>query len=81
MICLVMDSELWRKETNNESGERELPNVLPLVCFLTFNNVDCNVYQKGGEMMGKKNYAFINSNMLIWARSQTPFTSVEHVEI
>ena len=31
--------------------------------------------------MGKKNYAFINSNMLIWARSQTPFTSVEHVEI
>ena len=76
-----MDSEPWRKETNNELGERELQNVLPLVCFMNYNNVDYNVYQKGDEMMGKKNYAFINSNMLIWARSQTPFASVEHVEI
>lgn len=31
--------------------------------------------------MGKKNYAYINSDMLVWARERTPFTSVEHVEI
>lgn len=31
--------------------------------------------------MGRKNYAYINSEMLVWARERTPFTSVEHVEI
>ena len=31
--------------------------------------------------MSKKNYAYVNSEMLIWARSETPFTTVELVEL
>ena len=31
--------------------------------------------------MGRKNYAYINKDMLIWARSITPFTTVEKVEL
>lgn len=30
--------------------------------------------------MAKKNYAYINHKMLIWARTQTPFNSTEEVE-
>ena len=31
--------------------------------------------------MGKKNYAYVNKDMLVWARSITPFVSVEDVEL
>lgn len=31
--------------------------------------------------MGKKNYAYINKDMLVWARSETPFKTTEDVEI
>ena len=31
--------------------------------------------------MGKKNYAYVNPQMLIWARSETPFKTTEAVEI
>lgn len=31
--------------------------------------------------MGKKNYAYVNKNMLIWARSETPFKTTESVEL
>ena len=30
--------------------------------------------------MGRKNYAYINPEMLVWARSETPFRTVESVE-
>ena len=30
--------------------------------------------------MGRKNYAYINPTMLVWARSETPFRTVESVE-
>ena len=29
--------------------------------------------------MGKKNYAYVNHEMLVWARNETPFSSVEDV--
>lgn len=31
--------------------------------------------------MGKKNIAYINPKMLIWARSETPFISPQAVEL
>ena len=31
--------------------------------------------------MGKKNYAYINPQMLVWARSETPFETPESVEL
>lgn len=31
--------------------------------------------------MGRKNYAYVNSQMLVWARSETPFITTEAVEI
>ena len=31
--------------------------------------------------MGKKNYAYINPKMLVWARSETPFETTESVEM
>lgn len=31
--------------------------------------------------MGRKNYAYINPKMLIWARSETPFKTTEEVEM
>ena len=31
--------------------------------------------------MGRKNYAYVNPQMLIWARSETPFTTTEAVEM
>ena len=37
------------------------------------------IVRKGGIEMGKKNYAYVNHEMLVWARSETPFTSVEDV--
>ena len=30
--------------------------------------------------MGRKNYAFVNPQMLVWARSETPFETLESVE-
>ena len=30
--------------------------------------------------MGRKNYAYVNPQMLVWARSETPFTTTEAVE-
>ena len=30
--------------------------------------------------MGRKNYAFVNPQMLVWARSETPFKTLESVE-
>jgi DNA-binding XRE family transcriptional regulator len=30
--------------------------------------------------MGRKNYAYVNPAMLVWARSETPFRTVEAVE-
>ena len=31
--------------------------------------------------MGRKNYAYINPQMLVWARSETPFTTTNEVEM
>lgn len=31
--------------------------------------------------MGRKNYAYVNPQMLVWARSETPFTTTEAVEM
>ena len=31
--------------------------------------------------MGKKNYAYVNKDMLIWARLETPFSTTELVEL
>lgn len=31
--------------------------------------------------MGKKNYAYVNPQMLVWARSETPFNTTESVEL
>lgn len=31
--------------------------------------------------MGRKNYAYVNSQMLVWARSETPFAATEEVEM
>lgn len=31
--------------------------------------------------MGRKNYAYVNSQMLAWARSETPFTTTDEVEM
>ena len=31
--------------------------------------------------MGRKNYAYVNSEMLVWARSETPFKTTEAVEM
>lgn len=31
--------------------------------------------------MGKKNYAYVNPQMLVWARSETPFNTTEAVEL
>ena len=31
--------------------------------------------------MGRKNYAYVNPQMLVWARSETPFTTTEAVEV
>ena len=31
--------------------------------------------------MGKKNIAYVNPQMLVWARSETPFRTTESVEI
>lgn len=31
--------------------------------------------------MGRKNYAFVNPQMLVWARSETPFKTTESVEL
>lgn len=36
---------------------------------------------KGGAFMGRKNYAYINPQMLVWARSETPFATTEAVEM
>ena len=30
--------------------------------------------------MGRKNYAYVNPEMLVWARSETPFRTLEAVE-
>ena len=30
--------------------------------------------------MGRKNYAYVNPEMLVWARSETPFRTPEAVE-
>ena len=35
----------------------------------------------GGDFVAKKNYAYINPEMLLWARSETPFNTVEDVEM
>ena len=31
--------------------------------------------------MGRKNYAYINPQMLVWARSETPFKTTEALEL
>lgn len=51
-------------------------------CLVRFINIDYNddiLVEGGAYNMGAKKYAYVNNEMLVWARSETPFNSSEEV--